>query len=101
MDWLDSKQATAASELALEELEVWALAGFTGTLPTRWDVIRKECNPKEVYFDPFVRNEAFAGPGGGRKQIMRAAMPQFGSIANRCDEIEALKSSIQAALSAS
>lgn len=41
------------AEEALEEVEVWVLAGLDG-IPWAWQAIRTECHPKERYFDQLV-----------------------------------------------
>lgn len=43
--------------LAVEEVEVWALALHRSELPSQWSEVRRECHPKERYFDPLVRQK--------------------------------------------
>ena len=45
-----SKGKTLIGCLAIEEVEIWALAIYQGELPARWQEMRQECNPKEAYF---------------------------------------------------
>jgi hypothetical protein len=75
------------AENAWQEVEVWLLAGLS--LPTnwRWQEIRREVNPKEVYFEPLARDRGvMGGPGQGRKTLAREAAGNYGRIRSRCPE---------------
>jgi hypothetical protein len=60
------------AEHAWQEIEVWALAGINWRLKRKWtwDAIRRERDPKEVYFEPIARDRLlFDLPGQGRKEL--------------------------------
>ena len=73
--------------LAIEEVEVWLLAGFRGKLGEPWNVVRKECHPKERFFEPFMRAQEARGVGGGRLRLMRAAVRKLAPLTQACPEI--------------
>jgi hypothetical protein len=86
--------------LALEELEVWALAPHRAELPNSWSQVRSECDPKERYSDPFVESKGWlATVGKGRKKAMRDLGNAWAGVLSVCPEIAALKSAIQKWLS--
>jgi hypothetical protein len=58
--------------LAIEEVEMWALAIYQNELPAPWQEMRQECHPKEAYFIPLVERLGLQNDvGRGRKQIMK------------------------------
>jgi hypothetical protein len=65
-------------ECAIEEIEVWLIAGhrWQKHFPDwQWQTIRKEFNPKEVYYQPFaLAHEVWhLAPGQGRKLLAQKA----------------------------
>lgn len=87
-DWAKRTFGTKLiAENAWQELEVWVLAGHD--LPGDWDWarIRQERDPKELYFDPFVREQKLEGtPGGGRKVLAEQAARRYERIRRLCPE---------------
>lgn len=81
--------------LAWQEVEVWALAPHRDELGTSWRAVRDECDPKEVYFDPFVLRKSWLDTvGKGRKRAMRELGGSWRGVLTVCPEIEALKQRI-------
>jgi hypothetical protein len=74
---------------AIEELEVWLLAGFEHST---WNAIREECDPKEVYFEPFARARGvFELPAEGRAELMAECIGRYRRIRHLCPELQALE----------
>jgi hypothetical protein len=78
--------------LAVEETEVWMLAAQR-TPPAPWTEIRRECDPKERYAEPWLLAQGYGGAdlGRGRKSAMRALTGNFRRVLSRCPEIQALR----------
>jgi hypothetical protein len=73
---------------AIEELEVWLLAGFDHE---GWAQIRDHCDPKETYFEPFAKQRGvFEKPAEGRAELMSQAVRRYKRIRHLCDELQAL-----------
>jgi len=80
--------------LAIEEVEVWALA-LADDPPAAWQEIRRECHPKEVYFEPFVRQKGWLRePGRGRAAVMEALRGNWQRLKSRCPELETLRQDV-------
>lgn len=78
--------------LAREEVEVWPLALHRADLETPWKAVLKECDPKEVYFDPFILHRGWlATVGKGRKRAMRGMGQGWRGLLKVCPEIADLK----------
>ena len=83
--------------LAIEEVEVWALALHRDELPDRWGEVRRECDPKEAYFDPLARRKNWVQAlGRGRVEAMRALPGKWGTLKKRCQELQKLQDQIAA-----
>jgi len=85
--------------LAIEEVEVWALALHRSELPgsPRWSEVRENCHPKEKYFDPLVREKKWQeGPGKGRASAMRALSGNWRSLKSLCPELQQLQDGVAA-----
>jgi hypothetical protein len=83
------------AENAWQEIEVWVLAGHK--LPSGWNFsnIRKENNPKEIYFEPFARQHNLIDePGGGRKTLAQEAAKEYNRIRQFCPEVAELEGRI-------
>lgn len=75
------------AENAWQEVEVWLLAGHDLPSDWRWQAVREELNPKEIYYEPFARTRGVhRGPGQGRKQLAREAAGNYPRIRSRCQE---------------
>ncbi len=82
--------------LAREELEVWPLALHRKELDAAWGEIRKECDPKEAYWDPFVKRMGWLGTvGRGRKRAMRELGRNWRGFLDVCDEVRELEEAIE------
>jgi hypothetical protein len=79
---------------AIEELEVWLLAGFQRP---GWQEIRDECDPKEAFFEPFAREMGvFDDPAEGRAELMAMAAPYYNKrIRVLCPELQELESRVR------
>lgn len=75
---------------AIEELEVWLLAGFE--LP-EWKQIRDHCDPKEEFFEPFARDRGlFDEPDEGRSKLMAEVLGFYRRrIRVLCPELQELE----------
>lgn len=82
--------------LAREEVEVWPLALHRGDLPVGWQEVREECDPKEHFWDPFVKDRGWMGTvGKGRKRAMRALAGNWNGLLRVCSEIDELRDNIR------
>ena len=96
-----SNRVIFLSELALQEIEVWILAGHdkfeewrrqraTSTTGYTWEEIRlKESNPKEAYYEPFAKYLGIFNRGrlgGGRKELGEEAAKNYERIRRLCQE---------------
>ncbi len=87
--------------LAWQEVEVWALALFRGGLSDSWAAIRGHCDPKEAYWDPFVKAKGWLGEvGKGRKKAMRNLGLEWSGLLQVCPEIAELRDRIRTHLEA-
>lgn len=76
------------AENAWQEVEVWLLAGLD-SLPShwKWKAIRKECHPKEKYFDEFAKARGVSSaPYQGRDTLSREAARNYNRIRTLCPE---------------
>lgn len=81
--------------VAKEEVEVWLLALYADRLPVPLKEVRAHCDPKEVWAEPLLASLGRQGPGGGRKNAMRALAGSWRSLRDRCDELKQLQKAIQ------
>lgn len=93
-----NKGSRFAGVLAVEEVEVWLLAGFLGQLPAPWLQIRGDCYPKENFFDEFLQNQNLPGVGGGRAALMKKTLNNLAGLQRRCPEIAELREQLSNAL---
>ena len=81
--------------LAIEEVEVWALALHASELPDRWSQVRKECDPKERYFQPLAKAKSWLeSKGRGRAEAMKALAGNWRALKQRCSEVQQLQDEI-------
>ncbi|MBP6632193.1 MAG: hypothetical protein KA297_22425 [Kofleriaceae bacterium] len=77
--------------VAIEEVEVWMLALYKDQLGARWPEVRSHCNPKEAWAHALLEPMA-DGPGGGRKEAMRAMTTgRWKSLRDLCPELAELQ----------
>jgi hypothetical protein len=82
--------------LAIEEVEIWAMALYQNQLPAPWQEMRKECHPKETHFHPLVEQLGLqTAVGRGRKQIMKGLSGQYSRLLQLCPEIAELRDRIR------
>jgi hypothetical protein len=100
---VNSRESEATSKakvligcLAIEEVEMWALAIYQEQLPASWQEMRKECHPKEAYFNPLVEQLGLQNTvGRGRKDLMKNLAGNYSRLLNRCQEIAELRDRIR------
>jgi hypothetical protein len=81
--------------LAIEEVEMWALAIYPNQLPTPWQEMRKDCHPKEAYFNPLVEQLGLQNDvGRGRKQMIKSLTGRYSRLLQLCPEIAELRDRI-------
>jgi hypothetical protein len=85
------------------EVEAWLLAGHQERWETdwQWGAMRADRSIKENYFYPFLQKhgqDSSRFPDQGRKQLMVAALRNYGGIRQRCPEIQALEVKIHSYL---
>lgn len=77
--------------LAVEEVEVWMLALHRDALGVAWTEVRRECDPKERFAEPFLRARwSRLDPGAGRRAAMENLAGQWKPLASLCPEVGAL-----------
>lgn len=87
---------TMIAEMAIEEIEVWALGGLTLPKGWKWQDIRSELNPKETYFLPLAKQrDLLDEPGEGRKSLARESARNYKKVRSRCPELVELEERIQ------
>ncbi len=76
------------AQLAWQELEVWTLAGLDERPKEwKWRDIRKECHPKEKYFEKLARDlKLDDSPGQGRSILGERAAARYPAIKTLCPE---------------
>ncbi|HBB31469.1 MAG TPA: hypothetical protein DC064_06650 [Cyanobacteria bacterium UBA9273] len=74
-------------ENAWQEIEIWVLAGHNLPADWNWQDIRREVNPKEIYFLPFAQQRNLLNtPGEGRKILAEEAVRRYDRIHQLCPE---------------
>lgn len=87
--------------MAQQEIEVWCLWGARDLLPDPWAVVREECDPKEMYFEPLLTSADVKMPGMGRKRLIEASLSSgWQSIRTGCSELAELEQSVREVISA-
>ncbi len=86
--------------LAFEEVEMWALAVYDGPLPHSWQEMRRECHPKELFFEPLVTQlELENTVGRGRKRLMSSfTAKEHSRLLQLCPEVAELQARIKQVL---
>lgn len=86
---------------ALQEVEVWVLAGLK-SLPKdwAWKSVRAHCDPKEAYYDKLTAQRGLSNaPYGGRIELANEAASNYGRIRQLCPEdVGALEERIRTAV---
>jgi hypothetical protein len=96
---VERHEETMVGCLAREEVEVWMLAA-QNNLPASWGEIRRHCDPKEHFAEPWLAANGFtsADVGHGRKRAMQALPTNFKRVLSRCDELRELSAELRARL---
>lgn len=90
---------TMIAEMAIEEIEVWALSGQPLPKDWKWQQIRTHVDPKEAYFLPFVTTRGLLDePGEGRKTLSLESARSYDKVRSRCPELVELEKRVQAIL---
>lgn len=80
---------------AVQEVEVWLLAGHTDKLEPAWNEVRADVSVKENIFDPFLREHGDARrAGGGRDLLIQETLTNYGGLLDRCPELRVLQESV-------
>ncbi len=82
------------AKAAVEEVEVWLLAGYKSKLSRSWREVRADLNVKESTFRQFLKEYGDDSPGNGRERLMREALKNFSGLKSNCPELEALSNDI-------
>jgi hypothetical protein len=82
--------------LAEQELEVWMLALYKDQLDASFSEIRAECDPKERWAEPLLKELGTDGPGRGRRRAMRALSGKWRSLRDTCTELRDLQERVRA-----
>lgn len=86
-----------SAEDAWQELEVWLLAGHYLPGDWNWQDIRRERDPKEVYFTKLAAARGLQNdPGGGRKTLGIEAARKYRRVHSRCrEDVQVLEKRIE------
>ena len=75
------------AENAWQEIEVWVLAGLDLPSEWKWQQVRQERDPKEVYFLPYAQQRGLVEEWDqGRKTLATQAARRYKRIQQRCPE---------------
>jgi hypothetical protein len=90
------KRRRFLAENAWQELEVWLLAGHNLPKSWKWQEVRAEVHPKEVYYLPFAQARGLIdAPAEGRKTLAEEAARRYAKIRSRCpDDVAGLEARI-------
>jgi len=82
---------------AVQEVEIWLLAGHAAKLPVPWRQARSEVSLKEKYFQSFLNQHGDKRrPAGGREHLMRQTLNNYRGLKKRCPKIQHLETRIRA-----
>ncbi|MCI0694478.1 hypothetical protein L0337_21020 [candidate division KSB1 bacterium] len=87
---------------AVQEVEVWLLAGHLDKLSTSWQNIRSDVSVKKNIFTPFLAKHGDPRrTGGGRDLLMSATLQNYSGLLQRCPELAVLQERIKMIISES
>ncbi|MGH7597137.1 MAG: hypothetical protein ACREOI_12345 [bacterium] len=87
---------------AVQEVEVWLLAGHLDKLSTNWQSIRSDVSVKENIFLPFLLQHGdHRRTGGGRDLLITETLQNYSGLLQRCPELAVLQERIKMILSGS
>jgi len=104
LEALEAQAAQAGRRLlcqcAVEEVEVWLLAGHLEKFDRSWQEVRSDPNVKETVFQPFLaRHGDMRRAGGGRDLLMQQTVNSYSGLLSRFPELKGLQDRICAAVS--
>ncbi|MCK4258553.1 MAG: hypothetical protein KAX49_06220 [Halanaerobiales bacterium] len=80
------------AEHAIEEIEVWLLAGLDLPNDWNWSDIRSHPHPKEAYYEVYAKeNGVLDRVAQGRKFLTNEAMSNWSRIKSKCNELGKLE----------
>ena len=81
---------------AVQEVEVWLLAGHVDRINLPWNEVRADVSVKENVFQPFLAHQYGDARryGGGCDLRMKEAIVNYRRILNRCPELQVLRDRI-------
>jgi hypothetical protein len=84
---------------AVQEIEVWLLAGHVAKLGRSWSRVREDSSVKESVFASFLITHGDSRrPGGGRDILMKDTLANYRGLLERCPELAELEKRICEAL---
>jgi hypothetical protein len=96
MEKLHTKLICAA---AVQEVEIWLLAGHADKIGIPWQEVRQNISVKEQVFEPFLQQHGDPRRyGAGRDVLMKQALANYEAILQRCPELKTLQDRISALL---
>jgi hypothetical protein len=85
---------------AVQEVEIWLLAGHADKLELPWQTVRQNISVKEQVFAPFLKAHGDSRRyGEGRDILMKQALENYPGILQRCPELKTLQNRIASTLS--
>lgn len=89
------RQLKLICECAVQEVEVWLMAGHVDKLNRPWQQIRSDTRVKENIFQRFLEQHGDTRlAGGGREQLMQETLRNYGGLLARCPELRSLQDRI-------
>ena len=84
---------------AVQEVEIWLLAGHVEKLGRRWSEVRAERSLKENVFRSFMEEYGSARDDDeGRERLMKATLKNYAGLKRRCPELQDLEDRVRAIL---
>lgn len=81
---------------AVQEIEVWLLAGHLNELSINLQNLRADVSVKENFFKPFLSQYGdHRRAGGGRDLLMKETLQNYSGLLQRCPELALLQQRIQ------
>lgn len=83
---------------AVQETEIYCLAGFHKELERPWNEVRQEVSLKETVFASFSQLRYSKYPDGGRREMVQRSLENYDGLLARCPELAKLEERIKKAL---
>jgi hypothetical protein len=92
----NSKEVPLLCCAAIQEVEIWLLAGYVDKLDRPWSEVRMDVSVKENVFLPFLAVYGDAKrAGGGRDLLMNETLANYRGLKDRCPELRGLEERIR------